>query len=249
MGRARGAARARTCVEVGVDQRVGGEAPARAGRDLGLQQREVAADGLGERRVEDAAEQDVGGHARVLRAGANPVSTCLCSAAGSGRAQAALAARAPPAGQRGGASLRKRSWRAGPCAPRHGSFWDDPEDAGLVAQHIHVKTSRFNKRDQIWPGQGRPGWRARSGTALDACDSPMRGAARLDERLGVVALEALVEGEQARARVGLPAGRLGHRKVVDHQAALAAQALRGDAPTPGVMQRFRDEQQRGHRRR
>ena len=50
-------------------------------------------------------------------------------------------------------------------------------------------------------------------------------AAHLDEGVGVVALEALVDDAEPGGGAGAPVGRLLQREVVDHQAALAAHAL------------------------
>jgi hypothetical protein len=52
-------------------------------------------------------------------------------------------------------------------------------------------------------------------------------AVHLDEGLGVVALEALVDDGVPGGEVWLPAGRLPEREVVDRQPALAADALPG----------------------
>lgn len=50
-------------------------------------------------------------------------------------------------------------------------------------------------------------------------------AAHLNEGLGVVALEALVDDPEPGAGAGPPVGRFLQREVIDHQAALAAHAL------------------------
>ena len=79
-----------------------------------------------------------------------------------------------------------------------------------------------------------------------ACSAALLGfvsfggcAAHLNEGLGVVALEALVDDPEPGAGAGPPVGRLPQRKVVDHQAALAAHALhqsRTTLPTlPGLL--------------